>query len=124
MRARLAAIVLCVAGCGGEVDEGPRGASGVPASRHPWNMTAAETEKYCDWLYGSSGVLGRYDQAFTCHGYPNRTPTREQCLATRVPEKPGCTWTVANAEACALAIKQPCVPVPTPTECIAPEACR
>lgn len=124
MRTGLVAILVLTASCGSAVDEGPKGASGVASSKHLWELSGDEVTRYCDWLYGANGVIGRYDQPYTCNGFMNRTPTRDQCVSARAPQKAGCTWTIGNAEACALAVKNPCMPVPPPEECVLPDPCR
>lgn len=125
MRALRLALVLIAIGCGASVDEGPRGRSGVVASKRFGEMTRDDAGAWCDWLYGSTPVTKkRYGESYECEGYTRSVGTRDECVARSTASgPPSCPLTVGDAEACFLRIASPCLGATPPPECRAPAGC-
>jgi hypothetical protein len=81
--------------------------SGVPGNKQQGDLTDDDKRRICDW---TASLYGGYGRAISCpdtgSGPRSITAPESQtaCLAQGVMIKPGCTVTVAETEACLLAI--------------------
>ena len=85
----------------------PTSTSGVPGNKRQGDLTDDDKKRICDW---TASLYGGYGREISCPdiGSGPRTITAPEsqaaCLAQGVMIKPGCTATVAETEACLLAI--------------------